>query len=217
MMKKVLFISSLFVASALAIGPQVFAEVTQPENGPAYQGSTDTTITVENNDAGPVDPTNPAANPNVIELKKVPDNFDFTTKLTTTGQYTISSGTISVPNNTIDVFNTSNKQDWQVKAAFNNFVLKRSGAEVPSSGVSISSFNMTVGSGTSTTLTGTGFGNTILQNTGTTEAGTIPTGLTSEAVQAISVSFTDPNFSIQAGDTVEGTINYTLTSTMTAG
>ncbi|KRN28657.1 hypothetical protein IV38_GL000860 [Lactobacillus selangorensis] len=127
-------------------------------------------------------------------LKSTPSLFSFETSLNDTGSYTLA-GT-NKDNEQIVVYNDKSDQSWTVSAALtDNSLTATSGTYT----VSTLSFN-------GGDAIGTGASNVVATNpTGATNSGTIGTD-----IEDLSITFSDPNGTLKSGDTLTGTINYTL-------
>lgn len=134
----------------------------------------------------------------VLNLEKVPSSYNF--KTTTSDKKYEIDGILS--DQTIDVFNNTSSVSWAVKASVEGGIKLND-----TIAFDVSSFKIN-----DTQLVGTGEPS-IVANSATPSTIENNTGLISTSITKASISFTDTNNIIKAGNTLTGTIAYSLYNT----
>ncbi|MEO1769220.1 WxL domain-containing protein [Candidatus Enterococcus ferrettii] len=194
-MKKKVWIS---VVSTILLGLS-FSSVASADEVVNQTKETPANIEIKDNDdtTDPLDPTDP--DQKYLTLEKVPEAYDFSTKLQ--GQQVETSATLD---DSIDVFNDRIQRDWSVKAQVtdNNLALEGKTSKLPVNNFKIND----------TELVGTG-ATGIVAKAEADKTAENNTGLIETAVTSVDIKFTDTNRELKANDKLSGTITYQLYNT----
>lgn len=179
-------------------------EKTIIENG---VNNTDTTVKIiDNTDptdpTDPIDPTDPTQK--MLVLEKVPSAYNFESKLTN-GNYSIESG--KVEGDPITVFNDRIDRDWSVKAFVQDNKLYTD-KENKSGNFTVDSFTINGHD----IITGE---DSIVAKSLENKTAENNTGRLKTEVKSIGINFKDNDGALKVGQSIYGTIQYTLYNTAT--
>lgn len=186
---KIITLSAVTILATIAVALPAHAdEITNSKKAtPTEVQITDAT--------DPENPENPGQSH--LVLNKVPSAYKFTSAVSN-GKYSITDGQID--DGVIEVFNDRTNREWSVKAS-----VAENKLSLNTNTFAVSSFTVN-----EKEIVGTGATGVVFKSTDTDGIA----GTKTEAVDKISISFTDPNGVLKDGDKINGVINYQLFNTV---
>ncbi len=191
---KIITLSAVTILATIAVALPAHAdEITNSKKEtPTEVQITDATDPEDPLPGGEVDP-----NQSHLVLNKVPSAYKFTSTVSNE-KYSITDGQID--DGVIEVFNDRTNRQWSVKAS-----VAENKLSLNTNTFAVSSFTVN-----KKEIVGTGATGVVFNSADTDGIA----GTKTEAVDKISISFTDPNGVLKPGDKINGVINYQLFNTV---
>lgn len=145
-----------------------------------------------------------------LQLRHVPEQYNFETKLQANGLYTLTGGVVEKDAN-ITVFNDKSTQDWSVKASIENLTLSTESGKT----AAVTNFKIN-----GQDLMGEHANQIVHKSEGTKNSdnntGNLSKEVKNDGLDGLSVSFTNGNGDLKAGDILTGKVHYQLFNTPNA-
>lgn len=210
-MKKITLLSLVALTATAVVGStQASAKSMTTEGEGGNQKSTQTTVKIE--DGGK--DTDPNVTEEHLNLQGVPVSYDFTSKLSTSGDYALTAdlaeSTTDVNTNKVLVFNDNMNQEWSVTASVSDDQLTQDNKTY-----AVTEFIVNTEEQGSVNLLDQGK-SPIIAKSAAVKSIDNNTGLIKTTVKSVGIKFKDVEQNLKAGSSLQGQIMYNLYSTEAA-